>query len=85
MKVTYATAASDDLRRLQRSIARRIVEKVAWFASQSDPLRFSLPLQSKRLLYRFRIGAYRVLFTVQKGTVVILLVLAVKHRREAYR
>jgi mRNA-degrading endonuclease RelE of RelBE toxin-antitoxin system len=35
--------------------------------------------------YRFRIGDYRVLFDVDgSGKIYVLMVLSVKHRREAY-
>lgn len=62
------------------------MNKIDWFAESSDPLKFAKPLTDtkNRKLYRFRIGQYRAIITI-KGQVIILLVLAVKHRKDAYR
>ncbi|MDD5103544.1 MAG: type II toxin-antitoxin system RelE/ParE family toxin [Candidatus Peribacteraceae bacterium] len=85
MNVVYTPDAEEDINRLEWLVAQRIVAKVDWFASQNDPLHFAVPLTGARALYRFRIGDYRAFFTVRRRRVVVLLVLAVKHRSEAYR
>ena len=33
---------------------------------------------------RLRVGDYRVLFTMERGTAVVMVVVRVRHRREAY-
>ena len=85
MEVVYTSAAEEDLALLQPSIAERIVRKMQWYLAQDDPLHFALPLQGRAGFYRFRIGGYRVIFTLQKHIVVILVIHAIKHRSEAYR
>lgn len=85
-QVVYSHHALEDLERLDKKIARRILGKINFFITQQNPLRFAKRLTDPRYgHYRFRIGDYRVLFDLdQNGTVHILLILAIKHRREAY-
>jgi mRNA interferase RelE/StbE len=84
MRVEYSSDAAKDVAALDRKTAKRIMDKIDWFASQSDPLAFAKPLKDPRKLYRFRIGEYRAIFTI-KGQVLFLLVLAIKNRKEAYK
>lgn len=85
MRVEYSSDAAKDIAAFGKKTTKRIMDKIDWFASQSDPLEFAEPLQDPRKLYRFRIGSYRAIFTLRKGEVIILLVLAVKDRKEIYR
>lgn len=85
MRVEYSSDAQDDIARFDKKTAKRILDKIDWYASEPDPLKFAKRLQDPRKLYRFRIGSYRAIFTLIDGNVIILLVLAVKNRKEAYR
>lgn len=76
----------EDLEKLDATVRARIINKLEFFAQQPNPL-----LYAKRLYnfdgaeYRFRIGDYRVLFDVDnKRNITILIILAVRHRREVY-
>lgn len=82
----YTRAAVNDLADLPTITARRIYKKLNWFI-EHEPLDFAKPLHNSSLgQYRFRVGDYRVIFDVDvKGTMTILVVLRVKHRREVYR
>ncbi|MBI1961097.1 MAG: type II toxin-antitoxin system RelE/ParE family toxin [Parcubacteria group bacterium] len=89
MKYTprYTPSARKDLGRIPPQMVKRITSKVAYYCSQQNPLRYakklSLPMLGE---YRFRIGDWRVIFDVDKGgIVVVLLVLTVKHRKDVYR
>lgn len=84
MRVEYSSDAAKDIAALDKKTAKRIMDKIDWFAAQADPLEFSKPLNDRRKLYRFRIGDYRAIFTL-RGQTILLLVLAVKNRKEAYR
>lgn len=85
MQVTYSVDAQADLSRLPKNIRRRIIDKVGWYVEQDNPLEFAEPLKNAfRSLYRFRIGNYRAIFSLQ-GRHVVIVVVAVKHRSEAYR
>ncbi|HVW67235.1 MAG TPA: type II toxin-antitoxin system RelE/ParE family toxin [Candidatus Peribacteraceae bacterium] len=84
MRVEYTSDAQNDIAALDKKAAKRVMDKIDWYASQADPLKFAKRLEDPRKLYRFRIGPYRAIFTL-KGQTIVLLVLAVKNRKEAYR
>jgi mRNA interferase RelE/StbE len=86
MKLEFTLAALEDLSRLPKQGARRIVDKMEWFAAQDNPLAFAKPLKDPGFgSHRFRVGAYRILVDVRRGKISVLVVLAVRHRREAYQ
>lgn len=86
-QVIYTDPALEDLESLPNSISQRIAKKVKWFSEQANPLQFSKHLNDAKIgEYRFRVGDYRVIFDVDaKGTITILVILRIKHRREVYR
>ena len=81
-EVRWSREALQDLRALERLIADRITRKMEWYCQQTKPLRHAEPLTGTYTgVYRFRVGAYRVLFEVDpRGHLHVLLVLRVKHR-----
>ncbi len=81
MDVYYTDTAKRQLKKLERYIQERIVDKVRFFVSQSDPLQFAEPLTGYDA-FRFRVGDYRVTFEVEDDT---LRVLSIRRRDEAYR
>ena len=85
-QLSYTTSARNDLEQLDQTIEKRIVDKLDWYEAQENPLRFAERLtDSPYGEYRFRVGAYRILFDVNaRGIITILVILRVKHRREAY-
>lgn len=86
MKLEFTFSALRDLGRLPKAIARRIMDKMEWFAQQDDPLSFAKPLKNSNVgSYRFRIGAYRILVDIHKNHISVLIVLAVRHRKDVYR
>lgn len=77
-------AAVDDLARLDRSIARRIVKRLSWLIENFDLIQ-PLPLTGNFAgLYKLRIGDYRVIYEILHDEHVILVHI-VGHRREVYR
>ena len=81
MRVIYAPSASAQLDALPQSVQIRIVDKIAFYASQPDTLSFAKPLTGYNA-YRFRIGDYRAIVEVNGE---ILFVLLVVKREGAYR
>ena len=81
MRVQFTYTADAQLDLLPHRLQTRIVGKLEFYSSQSDPLKFAEPLTGSRE-YRFRIGDYRVIFEILHGT---LWVIAIKRRDEAYR
>lgn len=82
----YTKNAVRDLRQLDQQVSKRILKKMDFFSKQENPLKFAKKLKDFSLgEYRFRIGDYRVLFDLDEdGNMKILMVLSIKHRREAY-
>lgn len=85
-KTFYTKKAIKDLDKIDYGMARRIVEKVKFFSQQENPIAFAKRLtDSKYGEYRFRVGDYRIIFDIDnKGNIKILMILAIKHRKEAY-
>lgn len=85
-KVIYSENSVKDLRRIDKSIAQRIVKKIHFFSKQKDIFDFSKPLKGfGEGRFRFRIGDYRAIFKINKsGKIQILMVLNIKHRKGIY-
>jgi len=86
VSVEYTNKALKDLRLLERPVAQRIVKKIRLYAEDAHPLRHAKKLNPPfDDLYRFRTGAYRVIFELNShGTVTVLLVLKIGHRKDVY-
>jgi mRNA interferase RelE/StbE len=85
-ELEITTRAQEDMGFLDSIVANRIAAKLRFFAQQENPLRFAERLTSSPYgEYRFRVGDYRILFDVNaRGVISILVILRIKHRREAY-
>lgn len=85
--VVYSTEALHQLKKLSPAIAKRIVLKIADNTAQADPLLRAKALQGRLSgKYRYRIGDYRAIFTVDDaGNVSIIMILAIVHRKDAYK
>ena len=84
--IEYAKTAKDQLRKLDRTVARRILD---FMDERIAPL--ENPRQSGKALkgpmgefWRYRVGDYRVVCDIRDG-VLTVLVLQVGNRREVYR
>jgi mRNA interferase RelE/StbE len=77
-------AAARDLKNLDRSVARRIVDRINWLASNLNELRPEAYTGDLSGLYKFRVGNYRVIYQIlhDEKTIIIHLI---GHRREIYR
>ncbi|MEK7603029.1 MAG: type II toxin-antitoxin system RelE/ParE family toxin [Patescibacteria group bacterium] len=82
-KLVYKKPAVKSIQKLPAQIIKRLKVKLEYFASQEDPLAFAKALTKPAdAQYRFRVGNYRVLFDIEKDTIVILLV---QHRKDIYK
>jgi len=69
--------------RLDKSVRKRIVNKLDYWCQYEKPLNFAESLINSELgSYRFRVGDYRIIFDVEETMIVVL---AVGHRREIYK
>jgi mRNA interferase RelE/StbE len=78
--------ARRELRRLDRPVQRRLLAFLSErIATPDDPRRLGRPLTGPRTgLWRYRLGAYRLICRIEDAGLVVLLV-RVAHRGEAYR
>jgi len=85
-KIEYTDTARRQLRKLDKSVARRLLdffdERVA---TQSDPRSLGKALTGPLgTLWSYRVGDYRAICDIQDEAVSVL-VLRIGHRREVYR
>ena len=87
VSIIYSSDALKQLKRLPVALSKRIVTKVADNANQSNPILRAKPLVGKLSgRYRYRVGDYRVVFVLdEKGKIIVLTVLSVKHRKDIYK
>jgi len=80
-ELIYTRRALMDVQSLDTLVRKRIGRKI--LELQSEPLGKSWKLASPAAgTYRYRIGDYRVVFDIDKNTIVIL---RIGHRREIHR
>ena len=83
-EVRWHEDALDDLRTLDRPVARRIVDKVESTLSK-NPKALGQALKGPlKGLRRYRVGNYRVVYLIEEGKLLILVV-RVRHRKKVYR
>ena len=83
MDVFYTQKSVKQLKSLSHSIQKRIVEKMRFYASQNDPLKFAEHLSDRREgEFRFRVGNYRLIFDVRAN---MIYVLKIDRRDKVYK
>ena len=85
-KLLLTKKGRDDLSSIEKEYQKRIAKKLRFYLSSDNPLIHAKKLKNSRLgTYRFRIGDYRAIFDIdKKGNITILLILRIKHRKDAY-
>ncbi len=84
--IEYTETARRELRKIDKPVARRILDFLDnRVAKQDDPRKLGRALSGPLgNLWRYRVGDYRVICNIQHQTVTVL-VLRIGHRREVYR
>ena len=84
--IKYAKAARDQLRKLDKPVARRIADFMdERVAASDDPRRMGKALKGPLGdLWRYRVGDYRIICDIQDG-VLTVLALQIGNRREVNR
>lgn len=85
-KIEYSRSALSELKKLDKSEARRIVNYMSDRISCLDDPRSAGKALTGNLgeLWRYRVGNYRIVTEIQDQTICIL-VLRVGHRKDVYR
>jgi mRNA interferase RelE/StbE len=81
-RVEFRPAALRELRRLDRSVQPRIQGAITLLAQDPRPPA-SRPLRGREG-YRLRVGDYRIIYIINDG-VLLVVVVTIGHRREVYR
>ena len=83
-RIRILQTAARELERLDKPIARRIVERINWLAANLDDIRPE-PYKGDLVgLYKLRIGDYRVVYEILYDEKMIVIH-QVGHRGEIYR
>ena len=80
-KITFKKSVAKDLKKISRSDAEHILKKIATELSVKADQFPELQGQFAGLR-KFRVGEYRVIFTIIDDSV---LILRIRHRKEVYR
>jgi mRNA interferase RelE/StbE len=80
-EVKWTETSLDQLKKLDKSIADRIIDKVEKISEK--PFNFVKKLKQFNL-FRLRVGDYRVIMSIEKEKMIIF-VLEVGHRRVIYK
>jgi len=81
--ITFACSARRELESLENATINRVFARIESLSADPRP-RDCVKLRGRKDLWRLRVGDYRVIYAIDdaKRTVDII---AVRHRREAYR
>jgi len=80
--VEFLPSAARALSKLDRTVQRRIGRRIDRLAS--DPRADAVKLRGVDDVWRARVGDYRILYVIEDERLVVVVV-RVAHRREAYR
>lgn len=84
--IEYAKTARDQLRKLDKPVARRLIDYLEKrIAPLDDPRQSGKALQGPLGdLWRYRVGDYRIICDIQHKVLVVLM-LQIGNRRDVYR
>jgi len=84
MIVEWSVKALRDVRRLAPTDRQRIVAKIERYAEDTDSLARQVTTLSGSNYKRLRVGSHRVIFSIERAEDARMIILRVRHRREAY-
>ena len=83
-EVRILEAAIRDLARLDRQVARRVLERIRWLAANMGEIK-PIPLTGDLAgLFKLRIGDYRVIYEIVRSDQMIVIHV-IGHRSDVYR
>ena len=81
--IQWHEAAINDLKNIDRQTQKKMIARVKDYLSK-DPLSLGKPLKGIfKGLYRYRYGSYRIIYAIDRGLVVILI-LRIGDRKDVY-
>ncbi len=82
-RIVFKPSADRQLRRLSAAVQRRLVAVVESLTDEPRP-RGAVKLAGEEHLWRFRVGQYRVVYSIRADELIVLVV-RVAHRNDACR
>jgi len=83
-RIRILQAATHELERLDKPIARRIAERINWLAANLDNIRPEPLIGELSGFYKFRVGDYRIIYEILQSEQIVVIH-EIGHRREIYR
>ena len=83
-RVEFLPRAADDIKRLDRVIAQRVLTRIKWLSDNLNAITTEVLTGDLKGLLKFRAGSYRVLYTVNQKERAIIIHL-IGHRKDIYR
>ena len=80
----FSSSVLKDLRKIPKGDQERILKYLQKIAQLSSPRDCGKPLKGKKELWRYRVGDYRMICTLEDKQCTIL-VLVVRHRKNVYQ
>jgi len=86
-RLLYAPAALKQLQKLDLSVADSITSKLEQLTNSDQPLLSAKSLRGELAgKYRYRIGNYRAIFSIDAdGVITLLTILDIKYRKDIYK
>jgi len=87
-KAYYTKQAEQDLDKIEKLQAKKIIKKIDFYIESKTPLKFSKKLTGFETdTYRFRVGDFRIIFRIDSQTknLVILVILKIAQRKNIYK
>ena len=83
MEIIFTYSAFRQFQKLEKNIQRRIDERLRFYISQQNPLKFAESLKDFKFgSFRYWIGDYRIIFDVKDKKIIIL---KIGHRKDIYK
>ena len=83
-QVKFVSEAAEDLIRLDKVIAQRILTKIRWLSDNFDNLTPKVLTSEWKGLFKLRVGSYRVVYTISQKDQLVTIHL-IGHRRDIYK
>ena len=82
--IVFMPQATDDLRRLDKPVAQRIIHKLKWLSQNFNDLTHERLTGELKGFCKLRVGSYRVIYTANQEEHLLVIHL-IGHRRDIYR
>lgn len=84
LQIEWAAKAVKDMRRLAVRDREKIIAKIEGYAKDPASVANQVIMPTDSEYRRMKVGRYRVIFRIERGKIAVMVILRVRHRREAY-